>query len=352
MTGRIRRAITAKLGFEQSRTRVRRIACVGRHVFPVVGVEHTGFELDRRDRAVVSGVNPLRTATGSTAPLACLEGRTPCVFEEDHGVARAVNGRRGGAAVVEPQEAVLVGTSLRDRRLLVTHAVCRLQVGVCHRHVVGRAVVLVLRGRNRDSARLAAERGLAEEVRRAEERRDLRRREEGVLAAVDARCDRPVGLLGLPAGVERGLVDERQDLREERLDVHHVNHAGRVVLAEVYAFTARRVTVVGGFVIGRTEGELLHVVGALALASSFTGTLDSRQEQADQRADNRDDDEQFHQRETSPLHFRNGHWRCPFGMKKKPSRLPRQQLPGSGLPQGPDRRTSLASKFYGERVWN
>ena len=50
-------------------------------------------------------------------------------------------------------------------------------------------------------------------------------------------------------------------------------------------------------VVHRRQGDLLEVVGALGTPCRLAGGLHGRQEQRDQDGDDRDDDQQFDQRE-------------------------------------------------------
>jgi hypothetical protein len=49
------------------------------------------------------------------------------------------------------------------------------------------------------------------------------------------------------------------------------------------------------------EGNLFEIVLALGAAGSFTGLLNSGQQECDQDRDNRDHNEQFDQRESTPI---------------------------------------------------
>ena len=56
-------------------------------------------------------------------------------------------------------------------------------------------------------------------------------------------------------------------------------------------------------VVVERQPDLLQVVGAVQAAGGFAGRLHRRQQQPDQNADDRDDHEQFDQRECkSPCH--------------------------------------------------
>jgi hypothetical protein len=53
------------------------------------------------------------------------------------------------------------------------------------------------------------------------------------------------------------------------------------------------------FVVVEGQGELLHLVRALAPPGGFPGSLHRRQQQRDQNPNDRNDDQQLHQRKTS-----------------------------------------------------
>ena len=73
------------------------------------------------------------------------------------------------------------------------------------------------------------------------------------------------------------------------------------------------------------EADLTDVVDTRVAATGFAGRLDGRQQHADERADDGDDDEQFDEREAGPAALNVGaHWK-PFWWEKT---LWRELLPG------------------------
>ena len=101
------------------------------------------------------------------------------------------------------------------------------------------------------------------------------------------------------------MFDEWQDVGEEGCEAEHVRPAivGRavpnVVGCDRVVDLERRQLLAGALEIQRAKPDLLHVVHAGARSGRLAGGLHGRQEQANQCADDRDNDEQFDEGESS-----------------------------------------------------